>query len=171
MDSYTPEMKDLKRRLIRRAPARLLWVASIATLAVGTLGDAQAQAKLNDLTIVIANGTHAGTYKPDGTAVICMHAKKQRVFTAAFKDFGAHGDKDLAEVGIEVVNPDVAGEKLGNIRIAFGDPDHKPTVLEVSHAPVALQIAANGSTIAFDGKTRSDMRIKITAQCRNVDEI
>jgi len=152
--------------------ARSLLIKSmIILLSLGVLGDAQADAKLNDLVIVIANGPYAGTYKPNGTAVICMHAKKQRVFTAAFKDFGAHGGKDLAEAGVEVMNPDTAGEKHGNIRIAFGDPDKKPTVYEVSFAPVVLEITVQGGMITFEGKTASDIRMKVTARCLAVDNL
>jgi hypothetical protein len=152
--------------------ARSLLIKSMMiVLGLCALGGAQADAKLNDLVIVVANGPYAGTYKPNGTAVICMHAKKQKVFTAAFKDFEAHGGKDLAEAGVEVMNPDSAGEKHGNIRIAFGDPDKKPTVYEVSFAPVVLEITAQGGMITFDGKTASGIGMKVTARCLAVDNL
>src|SRR6478735_3226157 len=99
-------------------------------LAVACLGGAilavalplsAAQAPANVLEIVVANGPLAGTYTPPATEVICLHAKKQHRYSAAWKDFSPKGAKAIAEVGINVSNPDDTGAKQGEVRVAFGD--------------------------------------------------
>jgi hypothetical protein len=56
----TQDWKDLKRWLARHAPARSLLIQSmVIVLGVSVIGGAQADAKLNDLVIVIANGRNS----------------------------------------------------------------------------------------------------------------
>ena len=125
----------------------------------------------NTLEIVIGNGPHAGTYKPPTDAVICLHAKKQHRYSAAWKDFDAHDAKAIAEVGINVSNPDEAGAKHGEVRIAFGDPDKKPTVYSVDQAPLTLAKAGKGAEITFQGKTKEGIQLRVTAKCSDVEEM
>jgi hypothetical protein len=133
------------------------------------LGVSQAgAASSNILQIVIENGPLAGTYKADPGAVICIHAAKQRMFSATFKNFSAHAPRDLGEAGIEVLNSDAAGEKHGNIRVAFGG-EKGGTAYALNYASVTLVSARDRSTATFEGKTQDGIRIKITAVCTDVE--
>ena len=125
----------------------------------------------NTFEIVVGNGPHTGTYKPPADSVICMHAKKQKRYSAAWKDFDAHDAKAIAEAGINVSNPDDAGAKQGEVRIAFGDPDKKPTVYSVDRAPLTLTKTATGAEIAFQGKTKDGIQLHVTAKCSDIEEM
>lgn len=118
-------------------------------LAAQTFAAAPAE---NTLEIVVGNGPHAGTYKPPADSVICMHAKKQKRYSAAWKDFDAHDAKAIAEAGINVSNPDDAGAKQGEVRITFGDPDKKPTVYSVDRAPPHTDKDGHGRRDRVPGK-------------------
>lgn len=137
-------------------------------LLAGTFAAASAE---NTLEIVVGNGPHTGTYKPPADNVICLHAKKQKRYSAAWKDFNAHDAKDIAEAGMNVSNPDDAGAKQGEVRIAFGDPDKKPTIYSVDQAPLTLTRTATGAEIAFQGKTKDGIQLRVIAKCSDVEEM
>jgi len=137
----------------------------------GALVGARVEAPPNVLEVVIGNGPHAGTYKPPASEVICMHVKNDKRYTAAWKDFNAHDPKALAEVGINVSNPDDAGAKRGEVRIAFGDPAKKPTVYSVDKVPVTFATKGKGSEIAFQGKTKEGIQVQVTSKCSDVEEL
>ena len=130
-----------------------------------------AAAAENTLEIVVGNGPHAGTYKPQADTVICLHAKKQKRYSAAWKDFNAHEAKAIAEAGINVSNPDDAGAKEGEVRIAFGDPGKKPTVYSVDPAPLSMTKTSKGAEITFQGKTKDGIQLRVTAKCSDVEEM
>jgi hypothetical protein len=136
-----------------------------------TIFAARAYSAPNSLVIIVANAPFAGTYKPPATEIICLHAKKQRVYSAAWRDFNAHGAKTLAEAGIEVSNPDQPGAKYGDVRIAFGDPDKHSIVYQIVHEPLTLALNGRGGTIAFEGKTKEGIRLQVTASCADVEEL
>ena len=146
----------------------ILFLTGLLALTVSAFASVPAG---NTLEIVIGNGPHAGTYKPPADAVICLHAKKQQRYSAAWKDFDAHDAKAIAEAGINVSNPDEAGAKHGEVRIAFGDPDKKPTVYSVDQAPLTLAKAGKGAEITFQGKTKEGIQLRVTAKCSDVEEM
>ncbi len=150
-------------------PIRLILVVA-GTLILAEQAFATAAAE-NTLEIVVGNGPHAGTYKPPAEAIICLHAKKQKRYSAAWKDFSAHDPKAIAEAGINVSNPDDAGAKQGEARIAFGDPDKKPTVYSVDQAPLTLTKTGSGAKITFHGKTKDGIQLRVTAKCSDVEEM
>lgn len=125
----------------------------------------------NTLDIVIGNGPHAGTYKPPADTVICLHAKKQNRYSAAWKDFDAHDAKAIAEAGISVSNPDGAGAKQGDVRVAFGDPDKKPTVYSIDQAPLTMTKNGKGAEITFQGKTKDGIQLRVSAKCSDVEDM
>ena len=125
----------------------------------------------NTFEIVVGNGPHAETYKPPADTVICLHAKKQKRYSAAWKDFNAHDPKAMAEAGINVSNPDDAGSKQGEVRIAFGDPDKNPTVYSVDQAPLTLTRTATGAKITFQGKSKEGIPLRVIAKCSDVEEM
>lgn len=132
-----------------------------------------AAAPNNMLEIVIANGPHAGTFKPSD--VICIHAKAQKEFSAAAKEFNARDPKALSESGISVSNPDDTGPKRGEVRLAFGNPDKNPLVYDVliardSKEPLTMTKNGRTTTLAFEGQTKDGIRLRVTATCAQTDE-
>jgi hypothetical protein len=146
------------------------FLALTCTLCTATQTDAGA-ALANTLEIVVGNGPHAGTYRPPSQSIICLHAKRQKRYTAAWKDFEAHDEKAIAEAGINVLNPDDAGAKQGEVRITFGDPDKKPTTYSVDRAPLNLVKRGTGAEITFQGKTRDGIQLRVIAKCSDVEEM
>ena len=149
-------------------------------LAVACLGGAilavalplsAAQAPLNVLEIVVANGPLAGTYTPPAAEVICLHAKKQHRYSAAWKDFSPKGAKAMAEAGINVSNPDDAAAKQGEVRVAFGDGAGKPVVYSAEAVPLTMTPRGKGMDITFDGKTRDGIGLRIKASCQDVEQL
>lgn len=134
-------------------------------------GPASAAPALNGLEIVVVNGPLAGTYTPPAAEVICLHAKKQRRYSAAWKDFSPKGAKAIAEAGINVSNPDDAGAKQGEVRVAFGDGAGKPVVYSADAVPLSMTPRAKGVDIAFDGKTRDGIGLRIKASCQDVEQM
>jgi len=149
---------------------QLLSIVSACAFGLATQTFAAAPAE-NTFEIVVGNGPHARTYKPPTDSVICLHAKKQKRYSAAWKDFDAHDAKAIAEAGINVSNPDDAGAKQGEVRIAFGDPDKKPTVYSIDQAPLTLTKTATGVEIAFQGKTKDGIQLRISAKCSDIEEM
>jgi hypothetical protein len=139
-------------------------------LAVPAVAQA-AQAEPNVLEIVVANGPLAGTYTPPAAEVICLHARRQKRYSAAWKDFSPKGAKALAEAGINVANPDDAGAKQGEVRIAFGDAASKPIVYTVDAAPLSMTARGKGMDIAFEGKSRDGIGLRVRASCRDVEQL
>lgn len=54
------------------------------------------------------------------------------------------------------------------MRIAFGDPDKKPTVYSVDQAPLTLSMKDTGAEITFEGKTKDGIQLRVTAKCSDV---
>ena len=128
----------------------------------------------NPVEVVIGNGPHAGTYKLPGSEVICMHVKGKQT-AAAYKNFDPRNPKLVSEVGINVDNSDDAGAKRGEVRVAFGDPDKKPTVYEVripSESPGPLVMTKTGAKVdlSFQGKTKDGIQLRITARCADIEQ-
>ena len=151
---------------MQRVELYVVLVAGLMSLAVARAGSAP-----NDLQIIVGSGPLAGTYRAPPTEVICLHSRKQQVYSAAWKSFTPTSGRQLAEAGIEVSRPDDPGAKLGNIRIAFGDPDHNPVVYEISRQSLTLTMKGKTADISLDGKTKSGIRIQVTAACREVEEL
>ena len=143
----------------------ILVLAGVSALAAGSI-----QAPLNVLEVVVVNGPFAGTYKPPTSEVICYHNKKEKIYTATWKDFGAHDAKAIDSAGINVSNPDDTGAKRGDVRITFGDPGKNPTMYSVNQEPLTLTIKGKGSEIAFQGQTKDGIQLRINATCLDVDE-
>ena len=122
----------------------------------------------NQLTVVVAGGPFAGTYKASGAPIACARIKSRDLFGAGWKDFNAKGN-ELAEVGIEVSNPDGSAPKHGNVHVGFGGGD-KMTVYKIFTKPVSLQSQGRGGVIEFDGKTDDGIRLHVEAICKYVEE-
>ncbi|MBA2484801.1 MAG: hypothetical protein H0V35_01645, partial [Nitrospira sp.] len=97
--------------------------------------------------------------------------KKEKRYTAAWKDFNVQDAKAITEAGINVANPDDAGAKHGEVRIAFGDPDKNPTVYSVDPASLTFTKTGTGAEITFQGKTKEGIQLRVTARCSDVEEM
>src|SRR4051794_22778602 len=95
------------------------WVAAATAVVYTSL---LAQAPPNTMQVVVTGGPHAGTYAPPGTETICMRVKGKQ-FSVGYRNMTGKDPKMLGEAGLEIQNPDDAGPKRGDVRIAFGDPD------------------------------------------------
>ena len=158
-------------------PVRLfLVVAGTSALSVATLAHAPAPSG-SVLEIVIGNGPHAGTYKPATSTTGCMHFKQQRQFTAVYKEFDANDLKKVGEAGINITNPDEAGPKRGDVLVAFGARTDKRalrysiSIPGDSAGPITLTRSGKNADLAFQGKTKDGISIRVTAKCLDVDEL
>jgi hypothetical protein len=150
-------------------------VSLITAVALGTgiaaTADARVHAESNVLEIIVGNGPFTGTYKPPASEIICMHATKQKVYAASYKNFAVKGAKALAEGGVSVSNPDVPGAKVGDVLVTFGDAAKKPTVYAVNGAPLTITRRGAGADIAFVGKTKDGIELRVTAKCVDVEKL
>jgi hypothetical protein len=152
-----------------------LFVAVAGVLGVAAM--AYAAPPDNTLEIVIGNGPNAGTYKPPVATIICAHFKQQKQFTAVYKDFDASDSKKIGEAGINVTNPDESGPRRGDVLVAFGARTDKRalrysiSIPGDSVGPLTLTRSGKNADLAFQGKTKDGISIRVTAKCLDVDEL
>ena len=147
-------------------------VRSILVVAgASVMAAARPQAPPNVLDLVVVNGPFTGTYRPPTSEVVCMHSKKDRIYTAAWRDFNPHSTRAVGEAGINVSNPDDPGPKVGEVLISFGERDKNPTVFRVDPAPITLTIKGKGAEISFQGKTKEGIQLRVSAKCLDVVEV
>jgi hypothetical protein len=151
---------------------------TLGTLAPTGLG-AQKGAP-NVIEVVVGNGPFAGTYKPSGGGmeIVCLYVKKdpQPQFTATWRDLTPTAKTVLAETGVSVSNPDAAGAKQGRALVTFGDPEKKQTRYDIDvtgpgSGTLTLSRGAGRGEIAFVGKTKDGIQVRITASCLDIDEM
>ena len=156
-------------------PVRLfVALAGASALAVAALASATPD---NTLEIVIGGGPNAGTHRPPASGTSCMYFKQQKQFTAVFKDFDATDLKKVGEAGINVTNPDASGPKRGDVLVAFGARDDKRalrysiSIPGDSAGPITLTRSGKTADLAFQGKTKDGVSIRVTAKCLDVEEL
>src|SRR5258708_31100106 len=81
-----PAQTDSRISTMTTSLRLFLAVAGASTLGVAALARTPAPGD-NLLEFVIGNGPHAGTYKLQTSAVMCMHFKQQKQVTAVYKEF------------------------------------------------------------------------------------
>jgi len=150
---------------------RLVVAGFCGAILAATMPLSAAQPQQNVLEVVVTDGPLAGTYTPPAAEVICLHAKKQHRYSAAWKDFSPKGAKAIAEAAINVSNPDDAGAKQGEVRVAFGDGAGKPVVYGADAVPLAMTPRGKGMDITFDGRTRDGIGLRIKASCQDVEQM
>jgi hypothetical protein len=148
---------------------RICFVFAIAV--ANAMGAAHADSAPNVLDVVVVDGPLAGRYQAPGSEVICLHAKKLHRYSAAWRDFNAHDPKKMSEVGINVSDPDDAGAKHGEVRIAFGDPDKKPTIYTANNISLTLKVTGKVGEIEFQGKSIEGVQLHVTARCLDVEQM
>jgi hypothetical protein len=152
------------------------------TIAVAAAAHTSARAAVpNVLEIVVGNGPFAGTYKPPPSEVICMHAKQQQIYTAAYRNLknalngtatqGKNTAHEIGEAALNISNPDDPGAKFGEVLVAFGDRDKNQIRYTVDRAPLTLTIKGKGADIAFQGKTKEGIQLQVTARCLEVEQM
>jgi len=148
------------------------WVAAASAALCTSL---LAQAPPNTMQVVVTGGPHGGTYAPPGTETICMRVKGKQ-FSVGYRNMTAKDPNVLGEAGLEVQNPDDAGAKRGDVRIAFGDPDKSPTVYAINvprdgPGTLTLTPGAKGADVAFQGKTKDGITLRITVRCLDIERL
>lgn len=123
----------------------------------------------NPMTVVVANGPYAGTYKARADEVICLHAKKEKSLMASFKDFEAATPRTFAEGGLRIDNPDVPGPKVGDVYVAFGTKDKKAVEYYVSGVPITMTMKGKGADLVGSAKSKDGVSIRVTVNCSEVD--
>lgn len=150
--------------------------AGASALGVAALANAPAPSE-NTLEIVIGNGPHAGTYKPSPSDVMCMHFKQQKQVTAVYKDFDASDLTKIGEAGMNITNPDETGPKRGDVLVAFGARDDKRasrytvSIPGDSAGPITLTRNGKAADLAFQGRTKDGISLRVTVKCLNVEEL
>ena len=153
-----------------------LFAAVVGASALGVVALAYAPPDPT-LEIVIGNGPNAGTYAVDPSAIMCMHFKEGKNITAVFKDFDAKDPKKIAEAAINVWNPDEAAPKWGSVQVAFGfRSDKSATRYEVkvtadNAGPLTIVKHGKGADLAFQGRTKDGISLRVTAKCLDLEEL
>jgi len=93
------------------------------------------------------------------------------------KDFDARDLKKIGEAGINVTNPDDAGPKRGTVQVNFGARDDKGatkyfiSIPGDSAGPITLTRNGKSADLAFQGRTKDGISIRVTAKCLEVEEL
>jgi hypothetical protein len=155
---------------------RLFLIAGACAFGAAALGQAAAPTD-NSLEIVVDNGPHAGTYKLQTSAVMCMHFKQQKQVTAVYKDFDASDPNKIGEAGINITNPDATGPKRGDVLVAFGARESKSaarysvSIPGDSAGPITLTRSGKEAGLSFQGRTKDGISLRVTAKCTDVEEL
>ena len=153
-----------------------LAVAGASALRIAALAHPPAPSD-NLLEFVIGNGPHAGTYKIQASEIMCMHFKQGKNIAAVFKDFDAKDVKKVGEAAINVANPDEAAPKRGDVLVAFGARgDKSATRYNVSipgdsAGPITIIRNGKGADLAFQGRTKDGISLRVTAKCLELEEL
>jgi hypothetical protein len=131
----------------------------------------------NTLEVVIGSGPLAGTYKLPSNAVICLDAKQEKQYTAAYKDFGAGDPKKVSTAVINIENPAATGPRLGSVLITFGAQAKKPPVeysVSISRdnaGGLTFTRSGKDADLAFQGRNKDGIVLQLTAKCTSVTVI
>jgi hypothetical protein len=117
------------------------------------------------LEVVVGNGPFAGTYKPPVAEIVCMHAKNQRVV----EEFQPARPACDVRGRTERVQSRRSGCQVR--RRARRDPDKKPVVYDLSQVPMTLKTRGKGADLAFEGRTKDGVALRISAQCNEVEDM
>ncbi len=149
---------------------QLIRSAVVLACAAGLVA-AHTPAAANPWTIVVSGGPYAGTYHAKADEVICFYAKDHDTYAATFRDFKANTPRSLAEGGIMVDKPYVAGAKKGDLHVAFGTDDKRSISYDVHAVPVTLTLKGKGADLAGVAKTKDGVSLQITASCAETDKV
>jgi hypothetical protein len=153
-------------------PLRVLAVLGCAS-AFGSAISAEPES----MEIVIGGGPGAGTYELPSANIYCMHLKNQNTVAASYKDFDASDPKTIGTAAIGVTNPDEAGPKRGSVQVSFAGPEGKASasysisIPGDSPGPLMLTRDGKSAELAFQGKTKDGVSIRITAKCPALEEL
>jgi hypothetical protein len=154
-----------------RVPVAVAFAAALGVAAIAR----QPAASENLIEILISNGPHAGTYKLPTDPIICMDRKQQKEFTAVYKDFDAKDPKVPGTAAIHILNYVEPGPKQGSAFVTFRDSATKPgarySVEIFRDGTNSLTITRNpkGADLAFQGKTKEGITLRMTATCTSID--
>jgi hypothetical protein len=145
--------------------------SALVLAGAAALAAARTPAAPNPWTVVVTGGPYAGTYQAKANEVICFYAKERNTYAATFRDFKANTPRSLAEGGIMVDNPNVAGAKKGDLHVAFGTDDKRSISYDVYAVPVTMTRKGTGAALAGTARTKEGVLLHITASCAAADTV
>jgi hypothetical protein len=132
---------------------------------------ARTSAVNNPIIVTIANGPFAGRYQSDAADTYCMRQTKHNTLSATWQAADMKGAKAFSLAAVDVYDISGAGPKFGDVHVAFGDPQKKPLVYEVRHGPLTMTKEGKATVLAFDGKTKDGIELRVRATCATIDEL
>ena len=150
---------------------RMLVRCLVVTAGMFALVAARTSAVNNPIIVTIANGPFAGRYQSDAADTYCMHQKKHNTLSATWQAADVQGAKAFSGAAVDVYDVAGAGPKFGDVHVAFGDPQKKPLLYEVRHAPLTMTKEGKATVLVFDGKTKVGIQLKVRATCATIDEL
>jgi hypothetical protein len=148
------------------------FVHSLALVAGAVvLGAAHAPVN-NPIDVAVASGPYAGNYKADASDSYCMHAASRDILSVSWQSAKEGiGAKEFSLAAIDVANFKRTEPKTANAHVAFGDPQKKPFVYELTRTPVTIARSGKVIVLTVQGKTAQGVQVHITASCGEVEEL
>jgi hypothetical protein len=145
-------------------------VQSVVLLAGIAALSAARSAPGNKLSVVVANGPHAGTYDSKTTDVQCFHSRSQEILAATFNNRDPRSDRSGVQSGIRVYKPDAPGAKSGEVEVGFGPFAKLTTDYLITKIPITVTPKGKGADIAGEGKTKDGIQIRVSASCAEIQQ-
>ena len=135
------------------------------------LAAARAPAPADSWTVVVSGGPYAGTYQEKADRLLCFYAKDNDTYGASFNDERANTPRSLAQGGIMVDKPYVAGAKVGDLHVKFGTHAKASITYDVYRVPVSFTLKGKGADLNGVAKTKEGVTLHITASCASTTKV
>ncbi len=150
-------------------------IVAAATCALSAVSPVLASAQKgapNSLEFVVLNGPMAGTYKAPAADIMCVYMKSDHSFFATYKNFETTGPDKLDGGGIKIVNSDDAGPKWGQVEVNFrGKTSYLVSAGPTPNGPFTMSKTGSKGEIAFQGKTKEGIQLKVNAKCGVIESL
>jgi hypothetical protein len=143
----------------------------VVTIGLSVLLAARTSAVNNPIIVTIANGPFAGRYQSDAADTYCVRQSNHSTLSATWQAADVQGAKTFSLAAVDVYDINGAGPKFGDVHVVFGDSQKKPLVYEVRHGPLTMTQEGKATVLAFDGKTKDGIQLRIRATCAQIDEL
>ena len=150
---------------------RMLVRGLVVTVGVFALMAARTSAVNTPIIVTIANGPLSGRYQSDASDTYCVRQKKHDSLSATWQAAEVQNAKTFSLASVDVSDVDRAGPKVGDVRVAFGDVQKNPLVYEVTRGPLTMTNEGKSTVLAFDGKTKDGIQLRVRATCATIDEL
>lgn len=142
--------------------------SSLIAAGIAVLSAAGTAPAGNQLTAIVSNGPHAGTYDSKTTDVQCYHSKSQEMLFASFDNRDPRSARAGVMSGIRVYKPDAPGAKSGELVVGFGPFTKLTAEYTITKIPVTVTVKGAGADIAGEGKTKDGIQVRVAASCASI---